>query len=114
MMKRQIKQPKNPLPLPPPPFHQPPRRARRIYRLAHIRDISAPRGRLRPQVGVRMQVGQDEADRAVGLFFAFFRGLPCAVEVLFDGGGWAAAAGAEVDEDVGVKRGEVLAEEVGY
>ena len=63
---------------------------------------------------MRVQVGQDEADRAVGFFFAFFRGLPCAVEVLLDGGGRTAAARAEVDEDVGVERGEVKAEEVGY
>lgn len=112
-MKRQIKQPKNLLPLPTIPLHQPPRRARRVDRAAHVRDVGALRGRLRPHVRVRVQVGQDEADRDVFSFRRRSRLLARPVEVLLDGRGRAAAAGAEVDEDVGREGGEVEAEEVG-
>lgn len=115
-MKRQIKQPKHLLPLVPVPVHKRPGRVGRVHGLAHVRDVAALRGGLRPQVRVRVQVGQDELQRrlAAPLLLLLRRdAVGGVVEVALDGGRGPTAAGAKVDEDVGGQGGEVGAEEVG-
>ena len=104
-MKSQIKQSKHPLPLPPIPSYQLSRHVRRVHRIRHIAHIGALLGSLGPEVRVRVQVGEYEFD---GFLFVWGGGRGAAgvvVEVVLDRGGWAAAAGAEVDYCVVVQRG---------
>lgn len=125
VMKREIKQPKDLLrPLSPRlvlliPLEQIGRRVRGVDGLRHKREVGTGGGGAAPVGDVRVEVGEDEADRLFrrgggdgGVRGAGGRGGRGAgavgdglVEVLFDVGCGAAAAGAKVDEDVVVDGG---------
>lgn len=121
MMKRQTEQPHHLLPLPLIPSHQLRRRVRRIDTPGLVADILAlPRGD-GPLRRMRVQVRQDElhwfvrdaSNRYLGVAFGFLGAgvavgavaVEGGVEVVLDGRRGPAAAGAEVDVDVGANAG---------
>lgn len=94
--------------------HQVPRHTRRINGSGNVREIGGPGSGLSPEIGVRVQVGENELN---GLFLFVLsllitrRAVPYGslaggygtIQVALDGGRGTAATSAEVDKGVGVE-----------